>query len=71
MSENAPSGPKVLKITLIRSAIGYTKRHKATLRALGFHRLHETVRQVDGPVLQGMLRQVNHFVLIEEEQETK
>jgi len=71
MSENPVSGPRVLKITLIRSAIGYTKRHKATLRALGFHRLHETVRQVDSPSLQGMLRKVNHFVIIEEEQEAK
>jgi large subunit ribosomal protein L30 len=71
MSENPPSGSRVLKITLVKSAIGYSKRHKATLRALGFHRLHETVRQVDSPALQGMLRKVNHFVLIEEEQVTK
>jgi len=71
MSENPPSGPRVLKITLVKSAIGYTKRHKATLRALGFHRLHETVRQVDSPALQGMLRKVNHFVIIEEEQVTQ
>jgi large subunit ribosomal protein L30 len=71
MSETPTSGPKVLKITLIRSAIGYTKRHKATLRALGFHRLHETVTQTDSPSLQGMLRKVSHFVVVEEEQETK
>lgn len=71
MSNKPESTPRVLKITQIRSAIGYTKGHKATLRALGFHRLHETVRQVDSPALQGMLRKVNHFILIEEEQETK
>ena len=71
MSEKSPSSPKVFKITLMKSAIGYTKRHKATLRALGFHRLHETVRQVDSLALQGMLRKVNNLVLIEEEQVTK
>ena len=71
MPEKSPSIPKVFKITLMKSAIGYTKRHKATLRALGFHRLHETVRQVDSPALQGMLRKVNNLVIIEEEQVTK
>ena len=71
MPEKSPSSPKVFKITLMKSGIGYTKRHKATLRALGFHRLHETVRQVDSPALQGMLRKVNNLVIIEEEQVTK
>ncbi len=71
MSSKSTPKPRILKITQIRSAIGYTKGHKATLRALGFHRLNETVRQVDSPALQGMLRKVNHFVLVEEEQETK
>lgn len=66
MSENPQTG-KVLRITLVKSGIGYTKLHKATLRALGFHRLHETVRQVDSSALQGMLRKVNHLVKIEEE----
>jgi large subunit ribosomal protein L30 len=58
---------KVLRITLIRSGIGFSKEHKRTLRALGFHRLHETVTQVDSPSLRGMLRMVNHLVTIEEE----
>ena len=57
---------KVLRITLIRSGIGYDKKHKATLKALGFHRLHETVERVDSPSLRGMLYKVNHLVRIEE-----
>jgi large subunit ribosomal protein L30 len=69
MSDKPQTGAKVLKITLVKSGIGYTRRHKATLRALGFHRLNETVRQVDSPALQGMLRKVNHLVRVEEEQE--
>ena len=68
MSEKPQTGAKVFKITLVKSGIGYTKRHKATLRALGFHRLHETVTQVDSPALQGMLRKVNNLVQIEEVQ---
>ena len=58
--------PKRLRITWTRSAIGYSVRHKATMKALGFHRLHETVEQVDSPSLRGMLLKVNHLVMIEE-----
>jgi large subunit ribosomal protein L30 len=57
---------KVLRIKLVRSPIGYSKRHKATIRALGLHRMHETVEQVDTPTLRGMLSKVNHLVTIQE-----
>ncbi len=66
MAEPSQEEQKVLRITLVHSAIGYTKKHKATLRALGFHRLHETVEHVDSPSLRGMLYKVNHLVRIEE-----
>ncbi len=61
---------KKLRITLIRSGIGYSVKHKATIRALGLHRMNQTVEQVDTPVLQGMLRMVEHLVKVEV-QETK
>ncbi len=57
---------KVLKIKLVRSPIGYTKRHKATVRALGLRRLHQTVEQKDTPQLQGMLYKVAHLVEVTE-----
>ncbi|MEA4909662.1 MAG: 50S ribosomal protein L30 [Chloroflexi bacterium] len=59
--------PRTLRITLVRSAIGYSVRHKATVRALGLHRLHQTVEHVDTPALRGMLSKVNHLVVIEEQ----
>jgi large subunit ribosomal protein L30 len=58
---------KKLRITLVRSAIGYSVRHKATLKALGFHRLHQSVVHVDSSSLRGMLSKVNHLVVIEEQ----
>ncbi len=64
MAETKPV--KMLRITWIKSAIGYTERHKATIRALGFHRLHQVVELADTPVLRGMLRKVNHLVKVEE-----
>ncbi|HWQ04986.1 MAG TPA: 50S ribosomal protein L30 [Longilinea sp.] len=59
---------KMLRITLLKSAIGYSVRHKETVRALGFHRLHQTVVHEDSPSLRGMLLKVNHLVLIEEQE---
>jgi large subunit ribosomal protein L30 len=57
---------KKLRITLVKSAIGYSETHKKTVRALGFHRLNQTVEHEDTPTLRGMLSKVNHLVKIEE-----
>jgi large subunit ribosomal protein L30 len=58
---------KKLHITLVRSPIGYSRRHKETIRALGLRRINQTVEHVDTPVLQGMLAKVQHLVLVEEQ----
>ncbi len=57
---------KMIKITLVRSPIGFPEPQKATVRALGFRRLHQTVEHEDSPVLRGMLAKVIHMVRIEE-----
>jgi large subunit ribosomal protein L30 len=59
---------KLLQITYIRSSIGYSKKHKATIRALGFHRLHQTVVHPDSPALRGMLSKVDRLVKIVEQE---
>ena len=66
MSEPAQNSKKILRVTLVKSAIGYSVRHKATVRALGLRRMHQTVEHVDSPSLRGMLYQVNHLVEVEE-----
>lgn len=66
MSKTAQPEEKVLRITLVKSPIGYSKRHKATVRALGLHRMHETVEHVDLPTLRGMIYIVNHLVEVVE-----
>lgn len=55
-----------LQITLVRSPIGYPKKQKATLKALGLKRLHQTVTLIDNDVLQGMLDKVSHLVDVEQ-----
>lgn len=60
--------PKMLRVTLKRSGIGYTVRQKNTLAALGFHHLNQTVEHEDTPALRGMLNKVSHLVEIESEE---
>ena len=57
---------KKVRITLVKSAIGYSERHKKTVRALGLRRLNQVVEHADTPSLRGMLLLVNHLVRIEE-----
>jgi large subunit ribosomal protein L30 len=64
-SKKAPK-EKVLRITLVHSAVGYSKEHKATVKALGFKRLHQTVEHVDSPSLRGMIYKVAHLVEVED-----
>lgn len=55
-----------LRITLVRSPIGFSLRHKATVRALGLRRMHQIVEQADTPQLRGMLAKVARLVKVEE-----
>jgi large subunit ribosomal protein L30 len=57
---------KKLRITYVKSSIGYSERHKATIRTLGLRKLNQTVIHADTPVVRGMLAKVNHLVKIEE-----
>ncbi len=59
---------KKLRITLVKSAIGYSEKHKATIRALGLRHMNQTVEQEDNPVIRGMLMKVNHLVEVEEQE---
>ena len=58
--------PKTIQITLVKSPIGYNKRQKATVKALGLHKLHQTVEQTDSPVIRGMINAVSHLVDVKE-----
>ena len=55
-----------LRITWIKSGIGYTEVQKKTLKALGFHRLNQSVVHQDCASIRGMINQVRHLVKVEE-----
>jgi large subunit ribosomal protein L30 len=55
-----------LKVTWVRSGIGFAKRQKATIEALGLHRLHQTVDLPDNPAVRGQIYKVKHMVEVQE-----
>lgn len=57
---------KKLRITYVKSAIGYSVSHKATIRTLGLRRLNQSVVHDDTPSVRGMLAKVAHLVRFEE-----
>ena len=56
-----------LRITWIKSGIGYDESQRKTLETLGFHRLNQSVVREDSNSLRGMINKVRHLVKVEEE----
>jgi large subunit ribosomal protein L30 len=56
-----------LRITWVKSDIGYNEGQKRTLKALGLRRLNQTVTHDDSPSVRGMINTVRHLVKVEEE----
>jgi large subunit ribosomal protein L30 len=56
-----------LRITWIKSGIGYEESQRKTLRSLGFHRLNQSVVLNDSNSVRGMINKVRHLVKVEEE----
>ena len=55
-----------LSITWKKSAIGYARGQRRTVRALGLRSLNQTVVQDDSAVIRGMIRKVQHLVQVVE-----
>jgi len=60
MSEN-------LKITLVKSPIGRTEKHRKVLVGLGLTKLNKTVIRKDTPEIRGMVGKVSFLVAVEPE----
>lgn len=57
---------KQLQITWVKSSIGYSQDQKATIKAMGFRRLGQTVVIPDNPSTRGMVHKVKHLVEVQE-----
>jgi len=58
-----------LKITQVKSAIGYKEKAKRTLVALGLRRMHQTVVLPDNPAIRGMINTIPYLLKVEEVKE--
>jgi large subunit ribosomal protein L30 len=57
---------KALKVTLVRSPIGYEKSQGETVKALGLRKMNATVTVKDIPAVRGMIQKIIHLVKVEE-----
>ena len=56
---------KMLRITQVKSGIGFDKAHSVTLRGLGLRRIRHTVEVPDTDAVRGMIHKVRHLVSVE------
>ena len=57
---------KTLRITQIKSGIGYSGKAKATLQALGLRKMQQTVEHSDSPMVRGMISAIPFLLKVEE-----
>jgi large subunit ribosomal protein L30 len=60
------SSGKRLKVTLVKSTIGFNRTQAETVTGLGLRRLHHTVELADTPETRGMVHKVRHLVTVQE-----
>jgi large subunit ribosomal protein L30 len=56
----------MLRVTWVKSTIGHKAGARGTIRALGLHRLNQTVELPDTPVNRGMIRRVAFLLTVQE-----
>lgn len=56
-----------LCVTWVKSSIGYADDQKRTIKALGLHRLNQSVTHDDSASIRGMINKVRHLVKVEVE----
>jgi large subunit ribosomal protein L30 len=57
---------QTLKITQVKSRIGYKKKAKATLDAMGLKKMNQTVELPDNPAIRGMIKKIEYLIKVED-----
>jgi large subunit ribosomal protein L30 len=60
------SQSKALKITLLKSTIGFNRTQAETVRGMGLRRIRHSVELPDTPETRGMILKVRHLVSVTE-----
>ena len=61
-----PDGGKRLKVTLVRSTIGFNRTQAKTVEGMGLRRINHSVDLPDTPATRGMIHKVRHLVTVSE-----
>lgn len=62
----ASASEKTVKVTLVRSTIGYRSDQADTVKALGLRKMNSSVVVKDTPAIRGMINKIIHLVKVEE-----
>ena len=65
-AKKAPPAARKLKVTQLRSGIGFDRKQKLALQGLGLRRIRHTVEVPDTPGSRGLILKVRHLVQVEE-----
>ena len=57
---------QTLKITQVKSRIGYKKKAKATLDAMGLKKMNQSVELPDNPAIRGMIKNIKYLIKVED-----
>jgi large subunit ribosomal protein L30 len=57
---------KRVKVTLVKSTIGFDKKQAAVVQSIGLRRLNHTIEVADTPAMRGMIHKVRHLVTVAE-----
>jgi large subunit ribosomal protein L30 len=62
MGTKTTAGGKTLKVTQVRSTIGFNKKQGDVVRSIGLRRIRHSIEVADTPEMRGMLHKVRHLV---------
>ena len=64
-NERTDTKGKTVKVTLVKSPIGFKDNQETVVRGLGLRKLHSSVELKDTPAIRGMIHKVRHLVTVE------
>ena len=59
------TGGKRIRVTQVRSTIGFNRKQRDILRSLGLRRIRHTIEVADTPEMRGIILKVRHLVTVE------
>jgi large subunit ribosomal protein L30 len=66
-NERTDTKGEMVRVTLVRSPIGFNRAQGAVVRSLGLRRIRHTVKLKDTPATRGMIHKVRHLVEVTDE----